>query len=127
MVAAPSLTRARFGRPWCTSSCFADNTQISCNDSSNCRVKLPTDKALCPTMEVPCNQWVNLYHDKNGNLLGCYAPADGCYNEITMTADANSAHIDLGSGSNSNSTEAQQQEQQQQPPSLLRRRTLALN
>jgi hypothetical protein len=80
-------------------------------------------------MDVPCNQWVNLYLDKNGNLQGCYAAGNGCYDPGTMTVDVNAAHIDFGIGSNISSTEAQQQEQQQlqQPPSLLRGRRLALN
>ena len=75
-------------------------------------------------MDVPCNQWVDLYLDRNGNLQGCYASVNGCYDPGTMTVDPNSVQIDFGIIGSRNIT---QQQQQDQPPTLLRGRKLALN
>lgn len=74
-------------------------------------------------MNVPCNQWVDLYLDRNGNLQGCYDSINGCYDPGTMTVDSNAVHIDFGSTGNG----TQPQQQQEQPASLLRGRKLALN
>jgi hypothetical protein len=116
-----SLVRSR-------SSAGTDDVQVGCNDNSSCRIHLPTDSGLCPALDVPCGQWVNLYLDGNGNLQSCYASGDGCYNPGPMTADANTNSVptDLGITSDSTSTQPQQ-EQKQQPPSLLRGRKLTLN
>jgi hypothetical protein len=108
------------------------DTWIGCNDGSSCRVKLPTEPGGCPLLDVPCNQWVDLYLDGNGNLQGCYASVNGCYDPGTMTVDANAVHIDFGSsssgsGHSNNSSTTQEQQQQQQPPSLLRGGKLAQN
>jgi hypothetical protein len=102
------------------------DTVIGCNDGSSCRVKLPTEPGGCPLMDVPCNQWVDLYLDRNGNLQGCYASVNGCYDPGTMTVDPSAVHIDFGSSAHNNST-TQELQEQQQPPSLLRGRRLALN